>query len=55
MQCRTRNDNFIKEEYRLQSQYMSTSINYIFENFPKGEQNLAEDTILYNKAANAAV
>jgi len=53
MRCRIRNDNFIKEEYRLQSQYMSTSINYIFENFPKDEQSWAEDTILYNEAATA--
>jgi hypothetical protein len=34
---------------------MSKSINYTSENLPKGEQNWAEDTILYNKAATAAV
>jgi len=53
MRSRTQNANFIKEEYRLQSQYMSTSINYIFENFPQGEQRWAEDTALYNEAAPA--
>jgi len=51
MRSRTRNANFIKEEYQLQSQYKSTSINYIFENFPKVEQRWAEDTILHNETA----
>jgi len=53
MRSRTRNANLINEEYRHQSQYVSTSIYYVYENFPKGEQRKAENTNLYNEAANA--